>query len=96
MHFFQTELHVELGWDDDFTATKYMYLLLRFSQLYNGLAESKISLKPMGITRTRLFQIILLAGCKFDTFLQAKRKQTTCQFGSDSGTMSISSQFSTK
>ena len=80
VHFFQTEL--ELGWDDDFTTTKYLLrngAVANFSQFYDGLVARRISLKPL--LTTGLLQLILMAGCKFDTYIADKTNANQLSIG---------------
>ena len=70
VRFFHTEL--DLGWDDDFTTTKYLLrngAVANFSQFFDCLFEHKSSFKPL---TTSLLKLFVLAGCKFDTDFTAK------------------------
>ena len=76
VHFFQTEL--KLGWDDDFTTTKYLLrngAVAKFSQFYDCLFEITTSFKPI---TTSFLQLLLLSGCKFDNITEMKTKERTC------------------
>ena len=69
---FQTEL--KLGFDDDFTITKYLLrngAVAKFSKFFDCLVKSKSSFKPLTMS---LLQLLLLAGCEFDTYFSAKLK----------------------
>ena len=76
VHFFQTEL--ELGWDDDFTTTKYLLrngAAAKFSQFYDCLFECTTSFKPLTAS---FLQLLVLAGCAFNGFTEVKTKERTC------------------
>ena len=66
VHFFRAER--ELRWDDDFTTTKYLLCngaVAKFSQFYDFFVKYRLPFKHA--LTTDLLQLILLAGCKFDT-----------------------------
>ena len=76
VHFFQAEL--ELGWDDDFTTTKYLLrngAVANFVQFCDCLFERKTSFKPL---TTSFLQLLVLAGCTFDSCMEMKTKERTC------------------